>query len=74
LEKELSAKLQAKVQSMQWQGEMTKTTTPSNSKPKNDADRSSSSSKEEMLEKVFAPHVAWTRHDYDDMHDGRYEQ
>jgi hypothetical protein len=27
-----------------------------------------------MLEKVFAPHVAWTRHDYDDMHDGRYEQ
>jgi hypothetical protein len=71
LEKELSAKLQAKVQSMQWQGDMTKTTTPSNSKPKNDADRSS---KEEMLEKIFTPHVAWTRHDYDDMHDGLYEQ
>jgi hypothetical protein len=71
LEKELSAKLQAKVQSMQWQGDMTKTTTPSNSKPKNDADRSS---KEKMLEQIFPPHVAWTRHDYDDIHDGLYEQ
>jgi hypothetical protein len=68
LEKELLAKLQAKGQSMQLQGEMTKTT-PSN-KPKSDAGHSS---KEEMLEKIFTPHVAWTHHDCD-THDGLYEQ
>jgi hypothetical protein len=78
LEKELSAKLQAKVQSMQLvvQGDvMTKTTLPPSIKPKNDhhAHRNNNS-KEEMLEKIFTPHVAWTRHDYDDMHDGLYEQ
>lgn len=30
-------------------------------------------SKQELLDKVFKPHVEWTRHDYD-THDGLYEQ
>ena len=29
--------------------------------------------KEEMLHKVFTPHVTWTRHDYD-LDDGLYQQ